>query len=162
MLFRSILKSIDPGLALFDVYTMEQVRWLSYWMYVLWGTLFLVFGVIALVIAGVGVYGVVYYTVARRTREIGLRVALGASRPQVVGPMLRQSGWLAVTGIAIGLVAAYFVTPIVGGLLLGLSPIDPIGLAAVSFILVTLALVATWVPSWRASDVDPMIALREE
>ena len=71
---------------------MAEVRWLSYWMYVLWGTLFAVIGAIALVIASVGVYGVVFYTVAQRTREIGVRVALGAARAQVVGPMLRQVG----------------------------------------------------------------------
>jgi predicted permease len=159
---RAAVRAVDPSLALFDVYSMEEVRWLSYWMYALWGTLFGVFGVIALVIAGVGVYGVMYYTVARRTREIGLRVALGASRPQVVGPMLRQSALLSALGLAIGLGAAYFITPIVGSLLIGVSPIDPVGLAHVSVTLVVIALVATWIPAWRASDVDPMIALRDE
>ena len=94
---RACATPCDPSIpvALFDVYPMEQVRWLSYWMYVMWGTMFGVFGLIALFIAAVGVYGVVFYTVGQRTREIGLRVALGARRTQVVGPMLRQVALLA-------------------------------------------------------------------
>ncbi len=159
---RDLVRAVDPSLPLFDVYSMEQVRWLSYWMYVLWGTLFGVFGLVALAIAAIGVYGVVYYTVARRTREIGLRVALGASRTQVVGPMLRQSAWLAGGGILIGLATASFITPVVGSLLIGVSPNDPTGLAGVSLTLLAIVLVATWVPAWRASRVDPMVALRDE
>jgi predicted permease len=159
---REAVHSVDPSVALFDVYPMEQVRWLSYWMYVLWGTLFAVFGVIALLIAGVGVYGVVFYTVAQRTREIGLRVALGARRLQVVGPMLRQVGLLAGVGLAIGLASALAATPVVGSLLIGVSPSDPTGFAAVSVLLLAIALVATWLPAWRASAVDPTVALRDE
>jgi hypothetical protein len=82
---RTAVRAIDPALALFDVYPMEQVRWLSYWMYVLWGTLFAVIGAIALVVASVGVYGVVFSTVAPHAIELTSR---SASRPQVVGPML--------------------------------------------------------------------------
>jgi hypothetical protein len=159
---RAAVHAVDPALALFDVYSMEQVRWLSYWMYVMWGTLFGVFGVIALVIAAVGVYGVVFYTVAQRTREIGLRIALGARRAQVVGPMLRQVGWLSLAGLTIGLLGAMVVTPVVGSLLIGVSPNDAVGLAVVSLLLGTVAVVATWVPAWRASAVDPMVALRDQ
>jgi len=152
---------VDPSVALFDVYPMAEVRWLSYWMYVLWGTLFAVIGAIALVVASVGVYGVVFYTVAQRTREIGVRVALGAARAQVVGPMLRQAAILAAAGIAIGLLGAWLVTPVVGSLLIGVSPNDPISFALVSVTLAAIALVGTWIPAWRASDVDPVVALRE-
>jgi putative ABC transport system permease protein len=158
---RAVVKAVDPSLALFDVYSMEYVRWFSYWMYVMWGTMFGVFGSIALLIAAVGVYGVVFYTVTQRTREIGLRVALGARRGQVVGPMLRQVGLLSAIGLTIGLAATFFVTPVVGSLLLGVTPNDPAGLAAVSLLLAAIALVATWVPAWRASAVDPTLALRE-
>jgi predicted permease len=159
---RDAVHAVDPSIALFDVYPMEQVRWLSYWMYVMWGTLFGVFGAIALFIAAVGVYGVVFYTVAQRTREIGLRVALGARRAQVVGPMLRHVGLLAATGLAIGLVAALLATPVVGRLLIGVSPNDPAGFATVSFLLLSVALAATWWPAWRASAVDPTVALRDQ
>ena len=159
---REAVHRVDPSLALFDVYPMESVRWLSYWMYAMWGTMFGVFGAIAIVVAAVGMYGVVFYTVAQRTKEIGLRVALGAGRAQVVRPMLRQAAWLAALGIAIGLGGAFLVTPVVGSLLIGVSPNDPIGFAAVSIVLAGVSLVATWIPAWRASDVDPMVALRQE
>ena len=99
---------------------------------------------------------------AQRTREIGLRVALGAGRAQVVRPMLRQAGLLAGAGIAIGLGAALLVTPAVGSLLIGVSPNDPAGFAAVSVALAGIAMVATWIPAWRASNVDPMTALRDQ
>jgi putative ABC transport system permease protein len=159
---RATVHTIDPNLALFDVYPMEQVRWLSYWMYVMWGTMFGVLGAIAMAVAAVGVYGVVFYTVAQRTREIGVRVALGASRAQVVGPMLRQVGKLAALGIAIGVGGAAAVTPLVGSLLISVTPNDPAGYAAVAVILGGIALAATWLPAWRASAVDPVVALREE
>jgi len=154
--------TVDPSLALFDVYPMEQVRWLSYWMYVMWGTMFGVFGIIALFIAAVGVYGVIYYTVAQRTKEIGLRVALGARRAQVVGPMVRQVGALAIAGILLGLGGAVATTPLIGSLLLDVSPNDPASFAVVSVLLAVIAIVATWIPAWRASNVDPLVALRHE
>ena len=158
----SFVHEIDPTVALYDVYPMEQVRWLSYWMYVMWGTMFGVFGLIALFIAAVGVYGVVYYTVAQRTKEIGLRVALGAGRAQVVRPMLRQIALLSLAGIGIGLLGAWEINPIVANLLLNVSPTDPLSFAAVSVLLAAIALVATWIPAWRASDVNPLVALRAE
>ena len=117
---RAAVRAIDPSLALFDIYPMEQVRWLSYWMYVMWGTMFGVFAVIALVIAAIGVYGVVFYTVSERSREIGVRMALGATRSQVVAPMLRQIAAHAAAGLAIGMAGAWLMTPVVGSLLLDL------------------------------------------
>jgi putative ABC transport system permease protein len=159
---RTAVHAIDPGLALFDVYPLEQVRWLSYWMYVMWGTMFGVLGGIALTVAAVGVYGVVFYTVEQRTREIGVRVALGASRAQVVGPILRHVGALTAVGIAIGLGGAAAVTPLVGSLLISVTPNDPAGYAAVALGLGGIALAATWLPAWRASAVDPVAALRDE
>jgi predicted permease len=159
---RTAVHAIDPGLALFDVYPMEQVRWLSYWMYVMWGTMFGVLGGIALTVAAVGVYGVVFYTVEQRTREIGVRVALGANRAQVVRPMLRHVATLTAVGLAIGLAGAAAVTPLVGSLLISVTPNDPAGYAGVAVALGGIALAATWLPAWRASAVDPVVALRDE
>ena len=159
---RTAIHAVDPAIALFDVYPMAQVRWLSYWMYVMWGTMFGVLGVIAVFIAAVGVYGVAFFTAAQRTREIGIRVALGARRGQVVGPMMRQVGWLSSVGLALGVLGALAVTPIVGSLLIGVPPHDPAALAIVSAMLAIIALAATWLPAWRASAVDPMVAVREQ
>jgi predicted permease len=159
---RAAVRGVDPSLALFDVYPMAEVRWLSYWMYVMWGTMFGVFGAIALLIAAIGVYGVVFFTVSLRTREIGLRVALGARRAQVVAPMLRQVGWQAALGLGIGLAAAIVLTPLIGSLLLGVAPNDPASFATVSLLLAGIAVFATWLPAWRASAVDPTVALRDQ
>jgi predicted permease len=159
---RAAVHAVDPTLALFDVYSMEEVRWLSYWMYVMWGALFGAVGAISLLVATVGVYGVVFYTVAQRTREIGLRVALGARRAQVVGPLLKQVAWLTAAGLAIGVGAAVLITPVVGSLLIGVSPNAPMGYVVVAAILVAVSLGATWLPAWRASAVDPLVALRDQ
>jgi putative ABC transport system permease protein len=158
---RAAMHAVDPSVALFDVYPMAQVRWLSYWMYIMWGTMFGVLGIIAVFIAAVGVYGVAFYTAAQQTREIGIRVALGAGRGQVVRPMLRHVALLCVIGLAIGLVGALVVTPIVGSLLIGVAPNDPAAFATVSAVLAAVALAATWLPAWHASAVDPAVALRE-
>jgi ABC-type antimicrobial peptide transport system permease subunit len=159
---RAAVRAVDPSLALFDVYPMAEVRWLSYWMYVMWGTMFGAFGAIALLIAAIGVYGVVFFTVALRTREIGVRVALGARRGQVVGPMLRRVGWQSALGLTIGILGALALTPLIASLLLGVSPNDPGSFAAVSLLLAAVALIATWIPAWRASAVDPTVALRDQ
>jgi putative ABC transport system permease protein len=159
---RDAVHAVDPSLALFDIWSMDDVHWLSFWMFGMWGTLFGLFGALALLLAAVGVYGVTFYTVAQRTREIGLCVALGAGRAQVVRPMLRRALLLALAGIAIGVGGALLVTPIVGSLLIGVSPTDPASFAGVSLALAAVALAATWLPAWRASNVDPMIALRRE
>ncbi len=159
---RTIVRAIDPSLALYDVYSMERVRWLSYWMYVMWGTMFGAFGIIALFVSAVGVFGVVHYTVAQRTKEIGLRVAIGANRWQIIGPMVGRVALLTTLGIAIGIGGALLLTPLVGSLLLGVSPTDPASFATVSVLLACIAIIATWLPAWRASAVDPVVALREE
>jgi predicted permease len=158
---RDAVHGIDPSIALFDVYPMDQVRWLSYWMYVMWGTMFGAFGLIALLMAAVGVYGIVFYTVAQRTREIGLRVALGARRGQVVAPILRQVVVLSSAGLALGAAGATAITPLVGSLLIGVPPNDAAGILGVSILLTAVAIAATWLPAWRASAVDPAVALRD-
>jgi predicted permease len=125
-------------------------------------TLIGAFGATALLLAALGIYGVVSFSVARRTREIGIRVALGASSRLVVGQFLREGGRLALAGVALGLVAAAALSRLMASLLYGTSAHDPPTYAAVAALLLLVALVASWIPALRASRVDPMVALRRE
>ena len=116
----------------------------------------------ALLLAVIGVYGLVSYSVSQRTREIGIRVALGASSSQVVGPIVRHGMVLAVTGVAIGLIGALFTARVVASFLYGVEPTDPLTFAAVAVLLLGVAFVASYLPSRRALRVDPLTALRAE
>jgi ABC-type antimicrobial peptide transport system permease subunit len=117
---------------------------------------------VALLIGSVGIYGVIAYTAAQRTREIGVRMALGAQLRDVRTMFLRQGLRLTAAGIAIGIALALVLTRVMSGFLFGVSPADPITYAAVSGVLAAIALVATYLPARRASRVDPMVALRAE
>jgi putative ABC transport system permease protein len=120
------------------------------------------FGVLALILAAVGIYGVMSYVVAGRTREIGLRMALGAQTGNVHRLILRQGMTLALIGSAIGLAIAFGATRLLKSVLYGVNAVDPFTFLGVTFLLGTMALLACWVPARRASHVDPMIALRAE
>ncbi|MGD2217371.1 MAG: ABC transporter permease [Gemmatimonadales bacterium] len=117
---------------------------------------------VALLLATVGVYGVISYVVSQRTREIGVRIALGAGSSTVTGMVLRQGLLLAVIGVALGLAAAYGLTRLMTGLLFGVSPLDPLTYAIVAVSLTAVALLASYLPARRAAAVDPMDALRAE
>jgi putative ABC transport system permease protein len=121
-----------------------------------------VFAVLALVLAAVGVYGVISYAVAQRTRELGVRLALGASRRQVLGLVLRQGARLAVVGVAIGLAGALALTRVVASLLYGVAALDPLTFAVVPIVLAAAAILATLAPARRATRVDPLIAMRAD
>ena len=159
---RAAIHAADPVAPVFNTWTMEQVRYLSFWMYALWGTLFAVFGGIALVLATIGVYGVIHYGVSQRTREIGVRVALGAQRSDVLRLVLGQGVILAGVGVALGLVGAFALTRVVESFLIGVSPTDPASFVGVSVLLIGVAALATYLPARRATGVDPLIALRQE
>ena len=121
-----------------------------------------IFAGIGVALAAIGIYGVMAYSVSQRTREIGIRVALGAQRSEVVGLVLNQSLVLTVVGIALGIAGAAAVTRYLEGLLFGLTPLDPATFIGVSVMFAAVALVAAYVPARRATRVDPLVALRCE
>ena len=120
------------------------------------------FGILALALACVGIYGIMAYTVSQRTNEIGIRLALGAARSRIRGMVLREAGWMAVTGVIIGLAVAFALMRLVQSMLYGLKSNDPTSLTASALILLAMALLAAWIPAMRASRVEPMEALRHD
>ncbi len=125
-------------------------------------TLTSLFGVTALLLAAIGLYGVMSYAVTRRTREIGIRMALGAGQRSVLRLVLQQGLWLTGFGIALGLVAAVLLTRLLQTLLYGVTPTDPLTFTLIALLLASVALLACYLPARQASKVDPMIALRHE
>jgi putative ABC transport system permease protein len=128
----------------------------------LYATLLAVFAGVGAVLAAVGIYGVLAYSVAQRTREIGIRVALGARPAAVMRLVLGQSFVLTMIGIGLGIAGAVAVTRYLEGMLFGLTPLDPITFVAVSILFAAIAAVASLVPAHRATAVDPIVALRAE
>jgi ABC-type antimicrobial peptide transport system permease subunit len=120
------------------------------------------FGTTALLLAAMGIYGVTAYTVAQRTQEIGIRMALGAQMRDVLGLMLRKAMSLVLVGAVIGLAGAYAATRVMSNLLFGVTPTDLATFIAVPLVLLLVALVACLIPARRATRVDPLIALRYE
>ena len=159
---REAIRSSDPSMAVFEVATMNEVKARSYWQYFLFGWMFSLFGGVALLLAAIGVYGVLSYSVEQRTQEIGVRMALGAGRGSVLKLVIAQGLRLALLGVAIGVTGSYFVTPVIRAQLFNVSPTDPMSFAAVSIFLTAVAFVASYVPARRAMGVDPLVALRAE
>jgi ABC-type antimicrobial peptide transport system permease subunit len=120
------------------------------------------FGVLALALACVGIYGIMAYSVANRRNEIGIRLALGAKPGQVRGMILRESGALAIAGIAVGAAGALGMSRLVKSMLYGIQPNDPAAVTASVLLMLAVALAASWIPARRAAGVQPMEALRHE
>ena len=120
------------------------------------------FGVVAVLLAGIGLYGVLSYGVTRRTKEIGIRKALGAQHGTLVAMILRETGWLLLVGLIAGSAVSAAASRLITSRLYGLSPNDPATLATALVGLAIVAALATWLPAYRASRVDPLVALRQE
>lgn len=156
------LKQLDPLLPAYRVMSMDANIERSYWQQALYGKMFGAFAMIALVLAAVGVYGVISYAVSQRTQEIGVRVALGAQRGDVLRLIVGHGALLGGIGIALGLAGAIGVTRFLRTMLFGVSPFDPVSFIGVSAVLTTIALLASYIPARRAAKVDPVEALRYE
>jgi ABC-type antimicrobial peptide transport system permease subunit len=159
---RSIVREIDPSLPISNMRTQEQQIDRLFTQERLFANLCSFFGVLALGLAAIGLYGLMSYTVLRRTGEIGVRMALGALPAHVLTMILRESLALVVLGVFLGVGAAIGATRWISSLLFGLSPNDPVTYVSVAFLLVAVALVACLLPARRAARIDPMVALRAE
>lgn len=159
---RAELLSLDRNLAIVKSVTMFEHMGAALLPARMAGTLFSVFGLIALALAALGTYGVVAYAVTQRTREIGVRIALGARRSEILGFILRGGVAMALAGVAIGLAVSFAVTRFLSAFLYGISATDPLTFAGVAFVLMLVALAACYMPARRASGIDPMAALRHE
>jgi len=160
---RQVVTALDPNLPLFGVRTVEEyLRGRTFVGPRLLSSFLGAFGLVGLILAAVGVYGVIAYSVSRRTREIGIRIALGAEPGRVLLGVLRQGITLAGIGVAIGLAGAVALTRVVAVMLYGVSPTDPWTFGGIALLLTLVALWASLVPARRAMRVDPLVALRYE
>jgi predicted permease len=159
---QKVIAGIDPDLPVANILTMDQLIGQSTLDASFDATLVLAFAGISLLLAGVGLFGVLSYIVAQRTTEIGIRIALGAQREQVMRLMLHDGLRPAVIGLVLGLVASVGLTRLIRSLLYGTAALDPVVFAVVSLTLLAVAAVACAVPAWRASRLDPITALRME
>jgi putative ABC transport system permease protein len=156
------IHSVSKDQAIIDVRTVDQIRDLAMAGRRLQSVLLSVFGAVALVLAGLGVYGVISYSVAQRTREMGIRAALGASKPSLLRLVFQRGAWLTAVGLALGMAGASALTGLMGNLLYNVSPRDPATMTAVAFTLAAVAGLASYVPARRATKIDPVVALRYE
>jgi ABC-type antimicrobial peptide transport system permease subunit len=154
--------SLDPELPISDVLTMNQIIGASLVNASLSATLVLAFATLSLILASVGLYGVLSYLNTQRTSELGIRMALGAQRDQLLHSMLIDGLRPALFGLGLGLVMSFAATRIFQSMLFGTKPLDPVVLSGVVAMLLAVAVLACMAPAWRASRLDPMKALRTE
>jgi putative ABC transport system permease protein len=159
---RSAIGEMDPNLPVAEVRSMDDVVGSALSTPTFMSVLLSIFAALALSLSAIGIYGVLSYVVSRRTREIGIRVAIGAGRARVLRMVLGGGVSLALVGIGAGLILAFAVTRLLRGLLHGVTPADPSTFAVVAIALTGVAALASLVPAWRASRVDPVVALKSE
>ena len=161
-LLRSEVSAMDPDVPVADVRFMDEYvdEAMAQTRFTL--TLIAVFAALALVLASLGLYGVISYSVRQRTREIGVRITFGASERDVVRLVLKQGMAVALLGVSVGLLAAFILTRLVASLLVGVTATDPLTLAGIPAILMVVSLIASYLPARRAISVDPVQALRDE
>jgi len=159
---REQILAVDPNQPIYDIKTMDErvasTLETQRFAVVLLG----VFGTLALLLAAIGLYGVLAFTVSQRTREIGIHLALGAQNRDVLVMVIRQGMFLVVIGAAFGVVVAYAVTRLIQSLLFGVSATDPLTFVLVPLVLAVVGFIACYVPARRATKVDPLVALRYE
>lgn len=157
---RREIETVDKVIPVYGVKTMEEHLGQSLWAARMAGTLFSIFGVMALVLALIGVYGVVAYNVSRRTSEIAIRIALGAQQRQVIRLVLGHAMKLTLIGVVLGLAVAFAITRFASSMLYGMSATDPLTFVAIPLILTTVVLIASFIPARTASKIEPAIALK--
>jgi len=160
--FRKEVQALDSNLPLYRVSTLPESFAQQRWPFRVFGTLFAVFALIALVLSSVGIYAVMSYAVSQRTQEIGIRMALGASTGSVMRLVLSLGAKQLAIGLAVGLALAFGVTRVLAALLVQITPTDPLTFTSIVLLLVTVAFIACWIPARRAMQVDPLVALRFE
>ena len=159
---RGVLHGVDPDLRVYEIETLEQYAMDSLWKLRWQASLLAVFGGLAMLLAAVGLYGIVAYAVAQRTREIGVRIAMGAQRADVMWMVLSRGLGLTAIGIGVGLVLSAGVTRLLAMLLYGMSSLDPVAFSVAALGWLTVAMLASYFPARRAMKVDPVVALRWE
>jgi ABC-type antimicrobial peptide transport system permease subunit len=163
-LLRRVVNDVSPALPVLMIRTFEQhfESNIQLWAVRTAAAIFTVFGVLALGLAAVGLYGVKAYSVARRTREIGIRMALGAERAAVLRMILREGSTMLAAGLALGLLLALGAGKLLSSILYGVSSLDPVAFTVAPLVLAIAGLIATWLPARRATRISPMDALRTE
>jgi predicted permease len=159
---REHVQSVNPELPVFGAQTLDEMVSASLSQRRFSMEMVGLFALTALLLAGLGIYGVISYIVSERTHEIGIRLALGAQKRNILRMVLRQGLTLAVAGAAVGFVCALIVSHLMAGLLYGVRPTDPATFAAVALLLIGVAALACYIPARRAIQVDPLVALRYE
>ena len=159
---RREVQAIDPDQPVFAIQTLEQKMAEARWPYRIFGALFAILAVLGLVMSAFGLYGVMSYSVTQRTQELGVRMAVGASRSQVMWLILKRGLAQLAVGLPIGLAGAFGLSVVLERIIVGLGPGDPLTLAAITVVLAIVSIAACLLPARQATRVDPVEALRAE